>query len=99
METMGTGNKNHCVTEVTHVFQRKLNRKDKCDLELFWNRLVHRFYHLKALITFEKVNTSVVGKKKRRRILISKTSMVRQSKLSLYANDLVMSMQFIFGDN
>ena len=38
-------------------------------------------------------------KKKRRRISIHKTLMVRQSKLSLYANDLVMSMQFIFGDD
>ena len=34
METVETGNKNHCVTEATHVLQRKLI-KDKCDLEPF----------------------------------------------------------------
>ena len=41
-------------------------------------QLVHEFYHLKALITLEQVNTSVVEKK--RRILISKTSMVRLTR-------------------
>ena len=34
METVETGNKDHCVTEATHVLQRKLI-KDKCDLEPF----------------------------------------------------------------
>ena len=34
--------------------------------------------------------------KKKRRILISKTAMGGCCKLSLYANGLVMSMQFIF---
>ena len=35
----------------------KINDKD---LELFWNRLVRKFYRLKVLITLEQVNTSVV---------------------------------------
>lgn len=38
----------------------KINAKD---VELFRDRSVHEFYHLKALITLEQVNTSVVEKK------------------------------------
>ena len=38
----------------------KINAKN---VELFRNGLVHEFYHLKALITLEQVNTSVVEKK------------------------------------
>ena len=34
------------------------------DVELFWNGLVHEFYRLKALITLEQANISVVEKKK-----------------------------------
>ena len=41
----------------------------------------------------------VVEKKIRIRILIGKAAMVECSKLSLYANGLVMSMRFIFGDD
>ena len=48
--------------------------------------LVHEFYHLKALITLEQVNTTEWLKKKRR-ILISKTLTVRCCKLLLYANE------------
>ena len=44
-ETVETGNKNRCVTEATHVLQRKL-RKDKYDLVLFRNGSVHEFYRL-----------------------------------------------------
>ena len=58
---------------------------------------VHEFYRLKALITLEQVNTTEWSKKKIR-ILISKTAMVGCCKL-LYANGLVMSMRFIFGDD
>ena len=48
---------------------------------------VHEFYRLKALITFEQVNTTEWSeKKKRRRILISNIAMVGCGKLSLYAN-------------
>ena len=39
----------------------KVNNKD---IELFRNKLVHKLYHLKVLITLEQVNTSVVEKKK-----------------------------------
>ena len=42
----------------------KVNAKD---LELFWNRLVHKFYCLKVLITWNKWS-------RKRRILMSKTS-------------------------
>ena len=59
--------------------------------------LVHKFYHLKALITLEQVNTTECSKKIT--ILISKTAMFGCCKLSLYANGLVMSMRFIFGDD
>ena len=34
------------------------------DVELFRNELLHEFYRLKALITLEQVNTSVVKKQK-----------------------------------
>ena len=62
---------------------------------------VHEFYRLKALITLDHVNTTEWLKKKkiRIRILIGKAAMVECSKLSLYANGLVMSMRFIFGDD
>ena len=43
------------------------------------------------------VESGVVEKKLR--ILISKIAMVGCCKLSLYANDLVMSMRFIFGED
>ena len=58
-----------------------------------------KFYYLKALITLEQVNTTEWSKKKQKTILISKTAMVGCCKLSLYANDLVMSMRLIFGNN
>ena len=66
----------------------KINAKD---VELFRNRSVHEFYHLKALITME-VNTSVVKKK---RSFMSKTYVklrwggkpVCCCKLSLYAKE------------
>ena len=34
------------------------------DLELFQNRLVHKYYRLQVLITLEQVDTSVFEKKK-----------------------------------
>ena len=61
---------------------------------------VHEFYRLKALITLDHVYTTEWLKKKIRiRILIGKAAMVECSKLSLYANGLVMCMRFIFGDD
>ena len=64
---METGNKNRCLTEL------KLGMfcEDRLGLELFQNGSVHEFYRLKALITLEQVNTSVVERKKGR-ILIRK---------------------------
>ena len=56
METVETGDKNHCVIEATHVLQR-------LNLELFRNVSVHEFYRLKALITLEQVNTTEWSKK------------------------------------
>ena len=58
METMETVNKNYCVTEAKHVWEESLGKINKCDLELFQNRPVHKFYHLKELITLEQVNFS-----------------------------------------
>ena len=63
---METGNKNRCVTEATHVSlvfcKESLGNLNKCDLELFRNGSVHKFYRLKELITLEQVNTPVVEK-------------------------------------
>ena len=58
---------------------------------------VHEFYRLKAFITLERVNSTEWSEKKSN--LIGKTAMFGCSKLSLYGNDLVMSMRFIFGDD
>ena len=58
---------------------------------------VHEFYRLKGMITLEQVNTTEGSKKIR--TFIGKTAMVGRCKLSLYANGLVMSMRFIFGDD
>ena len=58
---------------------------------------IHEFYRLKGLITLEQVNTTEWSKKKRS--FFGKTAMVGCCKLSLYANDVVRSMGFIFGDD
>ena len=39
----------------------KKGKIDTKDVKLFWNRWVHKFYRLKALITLEQVNTSVIN--------------------------------------
>ena len=88
-EIVETGNKNHCVTEATHVLSRKL--KEGLNLELFRNVSVQEFDRLKVLITLDYGNTSEWLKKIR--ILISKTAMVECCKLSLYANGLVMTIE------
>ena len=95
-ETVETGNNNRCVTEAMHVLRRKL-RKDYCGVELFRNLSIHEFYCLKALITLEQVNTSMVEKK-----LINKTLMVRLTGLGVVnihcmEMSLLVSMRFIFG--
>ena len=59
----------------------KINAKD---VELFRNGSVHEFYHLKALINLELVNSSVVEKKKDLyEQNLRKTSMERQTSLLL----------------
>ena len=55
---------------------------------------VHEFYRLKALITFEQVNTTEWSKKIR--ILISKIAMIGCCKLSLYANESCDEHAFYF---
>ena len=52
-ETMETGD-TYCNMSTTYLK----------DVELFWNRSVHKFYCLKALFTLEQVNTSVVKNQK-----------------------------------
>ena len=57
---------------------------------------IQELYRLKALITLEQVNTTEWSNKKKRSFLVK---LVWCCKLSLYANGLVRSMGFIFGDD
>ena len=53
------------MTQEPRMFcEESLGKVNAKDLELFRNRLVHEFCHLKVLITSEQVNTSEVEKKK-----------------------------------
>ena len=84
------------VTNNIQKFPRKL-RKDQCErCQAFLHRLVYQFYCLKALIALEQVNTSVV---KKRRILMNKSSWSGAVNFHCMQMSLVMSMQFIFGDD
>ena len=73
----------------------------------FRNGSVHEFYHLKALITLELnwLNTSPpISGRKKKRIFMSKTSMVRLTVQVLKTFivcklSLVISMRIIFGDD
>ena len=65
----------------------KKGKIDTKDVKLFWNGWVHKFYHLKALITLEQVNTTECRKR---------TGVVIFHCMQL---GLVMSMRFIFGDD
>ena len=51
-------------TKSRHVL--KFSFTETLSLELFQNGSVHEFYRLKALITLEQVNTSVVEKNKKK---------------------------------
>ena len=74
-ESVEPGDKYGGVTNVMHkTLIECLGSINAKDGDLFRNRSVHDFYLLKALITLEQVITSVVEE---RRILMSKTSMVR----------------------
>ena len=52
-ETMETGDIKNC--GMTQEPQREKGKVNAKDLELFRNRLVHKFYCLKVLITLEQV--------------------------------------------
>ena len=76
-ETVETGDKNRDVTD--NMFrapcmfcEESLGKINVKDVELFRNGSVHESCRLKALITLEEVNTSMVEK---RRIFMKKTSM------------------------
>ena len=76
----------------------KINAKD---VELFQNGLVHEFYHSKALITLEEVNTSVIEIKKD----LYEQNFNGEANRSGVTNfccmqmSLVMSMRFIFSND
>ena len=69
------------------------------NLELSRNVLVLEFYRRLESVDYFRTTEHYRMVKKKIRILISKTAMVGCCKLSLYANGLVMSMRFIFGDD
>ena len=61
---MENGDKNIAAWLEPCMFAKEnLGNVNEKGLELFWKRLVHKFYRLKALITLEQVNASVVEKK------------------------------------
>ena len=82
METAETGNKNCCLTEARHVLRRKLS------FRAFPERFCPRSLLLENVDYFETlkyVNSSVVGEKKRRIIIMKRLTGL--GKLSLYANE------------
>jgi len=83
-ETVESGNKYRDVTITAY----------SKDVELSRNGSVHEFYRLKALITLEQANISVVEKKKNLyEQNFSETSMVRLTGRVLQMS-VVISMQF-----
>ena len=78
-------------------FAKKAYERWKIKFRAFPKRVGPRILSLESVDYFgTSEHCWVAGKKK---ILISKTAMVGCCKLSLYANGLVMSMRFIFGNN
>ena len=58
---METGHRNCDRSEHHALFcEESLGKIDTKDVKLFQNGWVHEFYHLKALITLEQVNISVI---------------------------------------
>ena len=55
-ETMETGDIKNCgmTQEPRMLCEESLGKVNAKDLELFWNRLVHKLYCLKVLITLEQ---------------------------------------------
>ena len=70
-----------------------------CDEKLrknkFYKRTVHEFYRLKALITLEQVNTTVVGKKRTIFLKLAKPGWFSVVNFHCMQMGLVMSMRFI----
>ena len=74
METVDI--KNCGMTQEPQMFcEESLGKVNAKDLELFQNRLVHKFYCLKVLITLEQVVEKKKNLNEQRKILMSKTSM------------------------
>lgn len=76
------------------------------DVELFWNGSAHEFYQLKALITLEHVNTSVVGKRismcktliMKLTVLVSLFSVMTETThnvhhVNTFGNDVIISLK------
>ena len=84
-----------------HVCEESLEKISAKDIELFQHGSVHEFYRLKALITLEQVNTSVVGKNKN----LTEQAFDGEGNWSGVVNFhcmqmvLVMSMRFVFFDD
>ena len=84
-----------------HVCEESLEKISAKDIELFQHGSVHEFYRLKALITLEQVNTSVVGKNKN----LTEQAVDGEANWSGVVNFhcmqmvVVMSMRFVFFDD
>ena len=72
METVETESKNRCVTEATHVCEENVG---KIKFRAFPEQVVSRILSLESVDYFG-TSKHYSGRKKRRRILISKTAMV-----------------------
>ena len=83
-ETVETGTKNCWVIEATHVLRRKLRKDFK--FRAFPKRVGPRILSLESVDYFG-TSEHYWAVEKKRRILISKTSMVGCWKLSFYANE------------
>ena len=95
-ETVETGNKNRCVIEATHVCKESLGN---IKFRAFPKRVCPRILSLESVDYFGTSEHYCVVQKKKIRILISNTAMVGCCKLSCMQMALVMSVQFIFGDD
>ena len=94
-ETVETGNKN--LWSKPRMFCEQSLGTIK--LRTFPKRVGPRILSLQSVDYLGASEHFWVVEKKKIRIFISKTAMVVCCKLSLYANGLVMSMRFIFGDD
>ena len=79
--------------------EERLGKTNAKDLELFWNASVHEFYRLKAMITLEQVNTSVLKKESEEQHFDSAAYWSGVVNFHCMQMTLVMSMWLIFGDH